>query len=141
MLFPSSEWAAALVAALNRQRDLGRAVAGLGEDLAAVVEADPPALRNEVAVWGRQASGRIAEWRVLEDADEILEIEPAYVIRAPFRVWRSLLSGEDPLAAVLSGRVAVTGDLEALVRRARFRYVVDAALREVHTDFAGEGAR
>jgi hypothetical protein len=137
--FPSAEWAAALVAALNRQPDLGRALAGLPADLAAVVEADPPALAAPVAVWGRQDRGRIAEWRVLEDEDEVLEIAPAYVLRAPYRVWRALIGGEDPVRAALAGRVRVQGDLEPLLRRASYRYVVDAALAEVPTTFAGGG--
>jgi hypothetical protein len=136
--FPSPEWAGALVAALNRQPDLGVALRGLGPDLAAVVEAEPPAIPEDVAVWGRHAGGRVAEWRLLEDADEILELEPAYVIRASYRVWKALLRGEDPLQAAMSGRVRVQGDLEALVRRARFRYVVDAALSDVPTAFADE---
>jgi hypothetical protein len=38
----------------------------------------------------------------------------------------------------MAGRVKVEGDLEALVRRAAFRYVVDAALREVATEFPDE---
>jgi len=141
--FPSPEWAAALVAALNRQPDLSSALSGLAADLAAVVEAEPPAVPEALAVWGRHQGGRIAEWRMLEDPDEILEIEPAYVVRASYRVWKALLRGEDPLQAALSGRVRVQGDLEALVRRARFRHVVDAALAAVPTAFADEagGAR
>jgi len=136
--FPSQEWAAALVAALNRQPDLARALAGLPADLAAVVEADPPAQRQSVAVWGRHQGGRVVEWRLLEDEDEILELEPAYVVRAPYRIWKDLLTGQDPVQAALSGRLRVQGDLEALVRRAPFRYVVEGALREVPTVFADE---
>jgi len=138
--FPSAEWAAAAVAALNRQPDLARALAGLPADLAVVVERDPPAWRGELAAWGRQEAGRIASWRVLEDADEILELEPAYVVRAPFGVWKALLRGDDPVQAALAGRLRVQGDLEALVRRSRFRYVVEAALAEIPTRFADEEA-
>jgi len=139
--FPSREWLAALFQALNRQPDLGRALAGLGPDAAAVVEADPPALAGDLAVWGRHAAGRIAEWRLLEDADEILELTPAYVFRAPYRVWAGLLRGEDPVRAALAGRVRVQGDLESLVRRASFRYVAEAALAEVPTEIPGGAAR
>ncbi len=72
---------------------------------------------------------------MLGDPDEILELEPAYVVRAPFAVWRGLLNGDDPVKAALSGRVRVEGDLEALVRRSGYRYVVDAALAAVTTEF------
>jgi hypothetical protein len=139
--FPSREWAAALVAALNRHPDLPVALRGLPGDLAAVVEPDPPAWREPLAVWGRQERGRISEWRVLEDADEVLELEPAYVLRAPYRTWKALLCGADPVAAALSGQVRVEGELDRLVRHASYRYVVEAALREVPTEFPDGGAR
>jgi hypothetical protein len=82
-----------------------------------------------------QERGRVARWRILADEDDLLEIEPAYVLRAPYGAWRAVLGGADPVRAALSGEVRVEGDLEALVRRAGYRYVVDAALRAVPTEF------
>lgn len=134
MRFASREWLEAAVAALNAQPDLGRALDGLGPDAALVVEADPPAFPRTVAVHGAHARGRVVRWRLLADEDELLELEPAYVIRAPYRVWKGLLQGGDPVQAALGGRVRVEGDLEALVRRASYRYVVEAALRAVPTE-------
>ena len=68
--------------------------------------------------------------------DEILELEPSYVVRARYGLVRSILGGRvDPVQAALSGRVSVSGDLEALVRRAQYRRVVDAALAAVETEF------
>lgn len=136
MRFASREWIAALAAALERQRDLPRALAGLGGDAAFVVEAEGRAFPRTLAVYARQERGRIASWRVLPDEDDILELEPAYVVRAPYGVWKALLRGErDPVQAALSGQVKVKGDLEALMRRASYRYVVDAALAAVATEF------
>ena len=140
MIFLSRAWLEAVVAAANQQPDLPLALRGVGDDLAAVVEAEPPVLRQPVAVYGRQVAGRIAGVRVLADLDEIWELEPAYVVRAPYRVWKSLLLGGDAVQAALSGRVKVQGDLQALVRRAGYRYVVDAALKNVPTEFE-EGGR
>jgi hypothetical protein len=139
MLFPSEAWLAAVIAAVNRQPDLAAALRGLGPDLAAIVEPEPPELEQPFAIYGRQEGGRIASIRALRDPDEIWELEPAYVVRAPYRVWKGLLRGDDPVRAALSGRVRVQGDLEALVRRANYRYVVDAALATVETRFADEG--
>jgi hypothetical protein len=132
--FASRAWVEAAVAALNTQPDLAEALAGLGPDAALVVEADPPAFPRSVAVHAAHEDGRIARARVLEDEDDVLELEPAYVLRAPYRVWRDLLRGADPVRAALSGQVRVRGDLEALVRRARYRYLVDAALAAVTTE-------
>jgi hypothetical protein len=132
--FGSREWIEALVSALNAQPALARALQGLGRDAALIVESDPPAWPRTLAAWVEQRGGRIARWRVLADEDEVLELEPAYVVRAPYRVVRALLGGGDPVQAVLSGRVTVAGDLEALLRRVRYREVVDVALAAVATE-------
>ena len=138
MLFPSEAWLRSVLAELDRQPGLAGALAGLGADLAAVVEADPPALATPFAAYGRHDRGRIVAWRVLPDPDEIWELEPAYVVRAPYRVWKALLKGEDAVKAALSGRVKVEGDLQALVRRAHYRSIIDAALAKVATEFLDE---
>jgi len=135
MRFASREWIEAVVASANAQPDLPEALAGLARDAAFVVEAEKPAFPRTVAVHAEQERGRIARWRILADEDDILEIEPAYVIRARYGSWRALLRGGDPVQAALSGHVKVEGDLEALVRRASYRYVIDAALAAVRTEF------
>jgi len=140
--FASREWIAAVVEAVNRHPDLPRALAGLGTDLAVVVEAEPVARAPAVAAWGRQAGGRIAEWRLLEDEDDILELEPDYVVRAPYHLWKDVMQARlDPVQAALAGRIRVKGDLEGLVRRANFRYIVDEALRAVATEYPDEVKR
>ena len=139
MVFGSREWVAALVEALNRQPDLAAALRGLGRDAALIVEAQRPAWPRTVAVYGHHEQGRVAAWRFLADEDEVLELEPAYVIRAPYGIVKELFRGRgDPVQAALSGRVRVEGDLEALVRRSSYRYVVDAALTAVDTTFPDE---
>ncbi len=134
MRFASREWIEAVVAALHAHPDLARALDGLGRDGALVVEAEPPVFPATVAVHAAHERGRIVRWRLLADEDEVLELEPAYVLRAPYRVWKGLVQGGDPVQAALGGRVRVEGDLEALVRRANYRYVVEAALRAVPTE-------
>lgn len=137
-VFPSKEWVALAVEAVNLQADLPKALAGLPADLAAVVEASPPHLPRALAVYGRQKAGRIESWKVLGDEDEILELEPAYVLSAPYAIWKDLMKGGDPVKAAMSGKVKVQGDLQALIRRAQFRYIVDAALQAVPTTFVDE---
>jgi hypothetical protein len=132
--FASREWIEAVVSALNRQPDLSLALAGMPGDAAFVIEAERPAWPAALAAYARHDGRRVA-WRLLPDADDILELEPAYVLRAPYGTWKGLMNGADPVKAALSGRVRVDGDLEALVRRSAYRYVVDAALAAVTTEF------
>ncbi len=124
----------AVVSALDAHPDLPAAIAGLGRDGAVVIEADPPAWPRTVAVWAEQREGRIGRWRLLEDEDEVLELAPDYVIRAPYRIVRELLRGGDPVRAAISGQVRVEGDLEALVRRAHYRTLVEDVLAVVPTE-------
>jgi hypothetical protein len=140
--FASPEWLEAVVREVNAHPDVARALDGLGAPLAAVVEREPGVLPRGIAAWCRHAGGRIVEARILEDEDDVLELEPAYVVRAPLATWRSLLEGrEDPVRAALTGRVKVKGDLDGLVRRAGYRYIVEGALRRVPTEFPGEEQR
>ncbi len=142
MVFASPRWVEEMVRRVNAHPDLPRALEGLGADLAAVVEREPGVLPFGAAAWGRHEGGRIVAWKVLEDEDDVLELAPAYVVRATLAVWRGLVEGrEDPVRAALSGRVRVKGDLEGLVRRAGYRYIVDEALRGVPTRFPGEASR
>ncbi|WP_242393895.1 hypothetical protein [Anaeromyxobacter oryzisoli] len=134
MRFGSREWIEAVVAAVNAQPALGAALGGLGRDVAVVVEADPPAWPRAVAAWAEHDGRRIVRWRLLADEDEILELEPTYVIRAPYGIFRHLLGGADAVQAALAGQVRVEGDLEALVRRSQYRSVIDAALAAVPTE-------
>jgi hypothetical protein len=137
MTFASKAWLDAVVAALTRQPDLARAMSGLGDDAGLVVERDA-GFPREVAAYGRNAGGRI-EARLLADPDDLLELEPAYVARARYGLWKQLLAGTlDPVKAATSGRLKVQGDLERLVRQASFRYVIDGALREIETEFPDE---
>ncbi|MFO0581181.1 MAG: hypothetical protein U0229_02820 [Anaeromyxobacter sp.] len=135
MRFASKEWLAAVVEALNRQPALPQALQGLGRDGGIVVGRDGAAWPRDVAAYGLHEGGRLVGCRVLPDPDDLLELEPAYVFRAPYGVWRAVMLGEDPVRAALSGRVRVEGDLEALVRRVEYRRVVDAALAAVPTEF------
>ena len=139
MRFPSEAWLRAVVGAVNRQPELPEALRGLGPDLAAVIDAEPPHLARPFAVYGRQERGALCEVRVLADEEEIWELEPAYVLRAPYRVWKALVRGEDPVRAALSGLLRVEGDLQALVRRAGYRHVLYAALAAIATEFVDEG--
>lgn len=134
MRFGSLEWLDAVVTALNAHPDLPDALRGLGRDAAVVVEADPPAWPRTIVAWAEQRAGRIGRYRILPDEDDLWELEPAYVVRAPYRALRGLLEGADPVQAALTRRVRVEGDLEALIRRAQYRHILDDILTEVPTE-------
>ena len=135
--FPSEEWCAAVVAAASADPQAEEAGAGFAGDVAVVV--DGPSF---FAAWGRIAGGRVLEWRVLRDAEEVEELAPAYLARASLATWRGLLEGKvDPVEAVLERKLRVKGDLAPLVERIRFKGVAGRVLARVETRFAAGGAR
>jgi putative sterol carrier protein len=82
---------------------------------------------------------RIGRLRVLADPDDLEEIEPAYLVRAPYSVWKGLLLGTlDPVEAVVRRRVRVEGDIQPLIERARYRSIVDRMLTKLETRFPDE---
>lgn len=135
-VFPSREWCEALVDALQSDPDAARAGQGWSGDIAAVVMAEPPLLDSAFVAYGRPDAARIADFRLLEDLEEVEEIEPAYVARAPYSVWRDLIRGTlDPVEAVLRKRVQFEGDLEQVIARAQFKAMLRRALDRVPTRF------
>ena len=106
MTFASGPWFEALVAALNRQPDLDRALAGLGADAGVVVEAGP-GFPREVAAYGHNAGGRV-EARGATVAGTQVDVSGAVARRMAFS------AGVIP--AVLDGQ----GRVLDLGRRSRF---------------------
>src|SRR5262249_56242618 len=68
---------------------------GAGEgwvgDVGAVVEKEPGKLDRPFAVHCLPRDGKIHNLRILEDPDELDEIEPRYLVRAPYSVWKALI--------------------------------------------------
>jgi hypothetical protein len=101
-----------------------------------VVEPEPGKLARAFAVHVVPEGTRIGKLRVLADPDDLEEIEPAYLVRAPYSVWKALLLGTlDPVEAVVRRRVKVVGDVQPLIERVRYRSIVDRLLAKLETRF------
>lgn len=137
--FPSKEWLEELVRLANADPESKIAGKGWRGDFGAVVEAEPPALQRAFAMHCVPADGQITRVRVLRDPDELEEIEPAYLARAPYSVWKGLIKKTiDPVEAVLKRRLVFTGDLQPLMERLSYRSILDRVLTQLKTDFADD---
>jgi len=135
-VFPSKEWCEALIRALEADPLSAKAGQGWQGDVAGVVLPDA-GFPEPFAVHAVPKGGRVTGFRVLEDLDEVEELEPTYVARAPYAVWKSLIAGElDPVEAVVKRRIQLTGDLEQVIARAQYKDVLRRALAAVPTTFA-----
>jgi putative sterol carrier protein len=137
--FPSKEWCEEAVRLTNADPESVAAGQGWTGDFGAVVDAEPGKLARCFVVHLVPQEGRITKLRVLEDPDDLDEFEPAYVARAPYTVWKELLQGSlDPVEAVLKRRIVVTGDLQPLIERMRYKGIADRVFARLKTEFVDE---
>ncbi len=135
-VFPSKEWCEAAIAIANADPDAAKAGAGWVGDLAAIVLPEPPHLREAVAVYVQPADGKFTNFRMLDDADEVDELEPAYIAKAPYSVWKGLILGTlDPIEAVLMRKIALQGDVQQVIERAKYKDLAHRILAKVETIF------
>ena len=138
-VFPSKEWVEEAVRLVNSDPEAVHAGVGWEGDFGAVVEAEPGKLSITFSVHVVPKDGRIDRLRVVPDPDDFDEIEPAYLARAPYSVWKGLLTGTlDPVEAVLQRRIKVEGDLQPLLERLRYKGIADRVLAGLETSFVDE---
>jgi putative sterol carrier protein len=138
--FPSKEWCEEAVRLTNSDPEISRAGQGWVGDIGAVIDAEPGKLAQPFVVHVvPQQDGRIKALRVLEEPDDLDELEPAYLLRAPYSVWKQLLQGSlDPVEAVLRRRIAVKGDMQQVIERMAFKGIADRVFARLKTEFVDE---
>jgi putative sterol carrier protein len=137
--FPSRAWCEDALRLLEADPETIRAGQGWTADIGVVVDAEPGKLDRPFVVYVRPVEGKIEEWRVLVDPDDLDEFEPAYRIQAPYSVWKGMLTGSvDPIEAVLRRRIHVEGDLQPLVERMQHKGLAERVLERIETDFIDE---
>ena len=134
--FPSKEWCEQAVSLLNSDPDLPLASRGWKGDLAMIIDPEPGKLTRPFVVHSDPKEGKPITFRVLADPDDLDEIEPVYLIRAPYSIWRGMIEGNiDPMEAVLRRRIAVRGDLQPLIERLKYKAIGDRVLAKLQTEF------
>jgi len=142
MRFPSREWCEAAAAALAKDPRVIAAVADFGPVLAGAVVTRGGGLSEDFCVLAHIEPGKPAKLRFPEDEDELEELEPDYVLWAPYTLCKSLLQNAfagghpDPLKALLSGQMKLKGDLQRVVKHAgRHQGAGGDTLRALPTEF------
>ena len=134
--FPSKEWCEQAVALLNQDPELPLASRGWKGDLALVVDPEPGKLARPFVVHSDPKEGKPITFKVLPDPDDLDELEPVYLIRAPYSLWQGIIQGQlDPMEMVLRRRMTVRGDLQPLIERFKFKSIADRVLAQLATEF------
>jgi len=138
-IFPSKEWCEEAVRVANADPEAVEAGEGWEGDLGAIIDAEPGKLAKAFVVYVVPKDGKFTKLKVLPDPDDLDELEPAYLAKAPYSVWKALLKGElDPMEAVLRRRISFRGDVQPIVERMRYKGVAERVLGQVETIFADE---
>jgi putative sterol carrier protein len=137
--FPSKEWCEEAVRLTNEDPESAHAAHGWQGDVGAIIDAEPGKLERAFVVYVVPRDGRIEKLKVLDEPDDLDELEPAYLARAPYSVWKQLLQGSlDPVEAVLRRRIAVKGDLQQLIERMRFKGIAERVFAQLKTEYVDE---
>lgn len=137
--FPSKEWADEAMRLANSDPEVAAAGADWVGDFGIVIDAERGKLDAAFTVHVVPRSGRVEKCKILRDPDELEELEPAYLARAPYSVWKALIKGElDPVEAVLRRQITVAGDVQPLIERARYKGIGERVLSQIRTVWSDE---
>ena len=137
-VFPSREWCEEAIRLVNEDPEIALAGDGWQGDFGVIIEPEG-ALTEAFVVHVVPEAGRITSWEVLDDPDDLEDLEPAYVARAPYSIWKALMVGTlDPIEAVLRRRVSMTGDLQPLIERLRYKAIAERVFGSLGTRFVDE---
>jgi putative sterol carrier protein len=108
-------------------------------DVGVVVEREAGKLERSFTIHCVPRDGKIHNLRLLEDPDELEEIEPRYLARAPYSVWKALIQQTlDPIEALVRRRISVDGDVQQLIERMRYKGIAERVLAKLSTRFVDE---
>ncbi len=138
-VFPSKEWCEEVTRLANADPESAAAGQGWEGDFGAIIEAEQGKLASPFAVHWIPKNGRISQMRVLGDPDELEEIEPSYLARAPYSIWKGIIQGKlDPMEQLVKRRLTITGDAQPLIERIRYKGIGARILSKLSTEFADE---
>ena len=120
--FPSEAWARELSKRLAADPEIQAALAEFGPFTAGTIVEKGAGLSRDFCVHIEAAPGRETKLLFCEDEDELDDLDPNYLLRAPHGLARDLLraalAGEtpDPMKLLTSGQIKLRGDLSRVVR-------------------------
>ena len=136
-VFPSEEWLKELEQLTVSDEEYKKAGADWEGDVVMIIEAEPGKLDEPFYYYSKPHRGDLLEARKLASLDEKPDVE--YVISGPYSVWKSIVKREaDAMQMMMKGKVRVKGDMQKLLKYAKFQQLGMKALQKVETTFIDE---
>jgi putative sterol carrier protein len=135
--FPSPEWLAEYVQAINGSAAYREAAATWEGDISYVIQAEPDkGLAQDVWAWLDLWHGDCRDAKIVTPA----EGEKArFVIRAPYSRWKEVIRKElDPIKGIMQGKLQLKGDVPTVVRYVKAAQELVNLAGSVPTQFVDE---
>jgi hypothetical protein len=122
LVFPSKEWFRAAAELLHADTAVQAAAKDFGAVTVGAVIEKGDGLKADFCLFAELKPGLPPKLQFPDDEDELEEMEPQYLLRAPHavsrRVVEAVIAGTqvDPLSPVMNREVKLQGDLARLVR-------------------------
>ncbi|NIS81427.1 MAG: hypothetical protein GTO14_14770 [Anaerolineales bacterium] len=116
--FPSEDWLRALVEVLNSDSRYAEVAKNWEGDMVVVIEQNPGEedARLPITYYLDLWHGRCREARLIDPSKEVLP-EAKFILRSPIKHILRIFEGElDPMQAMLTRRLQVTGNLGYMLR-------------------------
>jgi putative sterol carrier protein len=131
--FPSGEWIQALSQRLNQSASYERSAKDWEGDFLFVVEKDDVYEETRYLFLGLH-HGRSTGAAAVESEEER---DTAFVIRAPYTVWRKVIEGKlDPIRGLMTRQLKLSGNMVRIMRYPRAAQEIVSCCAEVPTDWS-----
>jgi len=139
--FPSEGWVRAWVDLANHSKEFESSGAGWEGAVGVVIEPDAAAGVTEPFLV--RLEGRHGKWQGCAfGTNEALLEATVFVLRAPYRRWKEVVSQElHPIKALLQGKIRVQGHLPVILKWTRSMIVLGQLAGQVDTTFIDERGR
>ncbi len=138
LVFGTDAWAEALCSEINASSEYRNAAAKWGDgfngNVLLVFQADPASSQSR-SLFLSLAKGACGGARFIEEG---AQKDAGFALRAPFSVWRDILSGKTLAAtAILTGKMKIDGETMTLLKHAGAHRALITCVAALDTTFPG----
>ncbi len=135
--FPSAEWFDEMINLLDKNEEYKRVGAEWEGDMILAVEAEEGKLDTPFYYYQKPHRGEMLENYPINSLDEKPDV--AFVLNGPYSVWKSIINGEgDAMQLMMQGKIRVKGNMQQLLRYAKFQQIGLDALKGIESTFDDE---
>jgi putative sterol carrier protein len=126
-LFASEEWAQALAAGINADKEMAKAAKGFDATIQFVIQG--AGKRGDLPFWTHMKDGKVLEVQTGKKECE-------YTVAGDYAVWKEIVEGnQDPLQAIMVKKLTFEGNMQTIMRYIKAVNQMMEAVKRVPTEF------